>query len=279
MKTWFLALNTLGTLALGACTTDDTDAGDDLTSTGQELVDMHADTITSTNATGPQSAVIASTSGVACFLTGVTGNLSASHGSPQIDAGLSYSPARGRLTAQWKIFADQFGSNPTKTWSTCTNANGLTPEVTWHANQGPVVLAPVTANRRCFFTSLASGYESNTYGAFGYHGGFSDEYDEVIINNDGTNWHISGNQSGTAWASARCIDVTEDLGTFINYGEETAESQPMVANSGDRACFMTQVAGQIISSDVSSGPHVEAVAGKLTFIAKGYNGGRMDCVR
>jgi hypothetical protein len=221
---------------------------------------------------------IGSGAGRACFMSGIAGYLTTNkfpEGTTQAGAGVDLDPATNR----YKIYVDPAFSGVTlQTWARCANASNITPEVTWRAGQPKAILAPVAGTRRCFITSLTTGRD----GEFP-HGGFQSLNDGVWVGNDGTNWYINGSQSGLVWASARCIDVTEDLGQFYNWANEgTTNTRALVPATSGATCFLTQVSGKLTTSnDWEAGPHVvyNAAYNYFDFTSKNGNGGYVRCVR
>lgn len=216
--------------------------------------------------------------GRACFMSGVAGYLTTNkfpEGKSQAGAGVALDSATNR----YYIYVDPAFTGVTlQTWARCVSTSSATAEVTWRSGQPKAILAPVTANRRCFLTQLTTGRD----GQFDY-GGFGSLNDGVWIQNDGANWYIHGSQSGLVWASARCIDVTEDLGQFFGWSNEgTSNTAPLVASENGATCFLTQVSGKLTATnDWDAGPRVTFNAGYnfFDFQTKNGNGGRARCVR
>lgn len=221
---------------------------------------------------------IGTAAGRACFMSGVAGYLTTNkwpEGSSQNGAGVAINTS----TNHYEIFVQPaFDGVTLQTWARCMNTTSLTPEVTWLAGQPKAILAPVTANRRCFLTRLTTGR------GLGFeHGGFQSLNDGVWIGNDGVNWYIDGSQSGLVWAHARCIDVTQDFGQFFAWANEGSSSTvPTVSATNGSTCLLTQVSGKLATTnDWDAGPHVtlNTAYNFFDFHAKNGNGGRVRCVR
>ena len=214
--------------------------------------------------------------GRGCFMSGVAGYLSTNkfpEGDSQAGAGVSVD-----ANNHYRIYVDPAFNVTLQTWARCANGGGLTQELTWRAGQPAKILAPVTAKRRCFLTRLTTGRDNQFA-----HGGFRSTLDNVWIANDGTNWYINGSVDGLVWASARCMDVTEDLGQFWGYSTPgTSNVWPLVPATPGATCFLTQVTGQLTASnDWVQGPYVSHNTGYnfYDFNTKNGTGGRVRCVR
>lgn len=220
---------------------------------------------------------IGTTAGRACFLSGVAGYLTTNkfpEGSSQNGAGVTINAATNR----YEIFVDPAFTGVTlQTWARCVNSTSLTAEVVWRSGQPKAILAPVTANRRCFLTRLTTGRDNQFD-----HGGFQSMLDGVWIANDGANWYLHGSQSGLVWARARCMNVTEDLGQFFGWANEgTSNTVALIPATNGATCLLTQVSGKLnTSNDWEAGPFVSYNSAYNYFDFKLKNGGgRVRCVR
>lgn len=221
------------------------------------------------------TADLGSAVGRTCFMSGVAGYLTVNNfpeGDSQAGAGV-YVDANNH----YRIFVDPAFEATLQTWVRCVNVSGTT-EQTWRAGQPKKLLGAVTANRRCFITKLTTGRD----GSFP-HGAFNTTSDNVWVTNDGSNWYIDGNVFGLVWVSARCIDVTQDLGQFWGYSIPGNTSVwPLVQATNGATCGLTQVSGQLNSpNDWVAGPYVSYNAGYnfFDFNTKDGTGGRVRCVR
>ena len=214
----------------------------------------------------------------ACFLSGIAGFLTTNtfpEGGLQAGAGVEIDP----ITNQWTLYVDPAFTGVTlQIWARCISTTSLTPSATWRAGQPRQLLAPVTANRRCFFTEMTTGRDDELP-----HGGFQSALDNVWIANDGFHWYIDGSTSGLVWATAACIDVTEDLGSFFGYAPEGSSGATRLAPATDgAACFLTQLTGKLdATGDWVQGPYVAYNTTSSAFDLKYKNGsgGRARCVR
>jgi hypothetical protein len=213
----------------------------------------------------------------ACFMSGVAGWLTTAPfptGKSQGGAGVRINPATNR----WEIFVDPTVTGTLQVWARCVNSTSLTAEAVWRSDQPRATIAPVAANRRCFFTKLTTGRDgSNPRGAFG------STLDNVYIANDGVNWYIDGSTTGLVWARARCINVTADLGQFLGWANPgNTVVSPLVSATNGATCLLTHVAGQLNNSNSwTQGPYVTHNAGYnfFDFNLKNGTGGRVRCVR
>jgi len=226
--------------------------------------------------TKPNSADLGPAGGRGCFMSGIAGRVTVNAfptGDSQAGAGV-YIDGNNH----YRIYVDPALPATLQTWVRCANGSSLTPELTWRTGQPAKILAPVTAKRRCFLTSITTGRDNE----FPY-GGFKSTLDNVWIANDGTNWYVKGSVDGLVWASARCMDVTEDLGEFWHYSSfDTTPPRPLVPASNGATCFLTQVTGQLTAfNDWVQGPYVSynAAYNYYDFNAKNGTGGRVRCVR
>lgn len=214
----------------------------------------------------------------ACFLSGIAGFLTTNtfpDGGLQGGAGVEIDP----ITNHWTLYVDPaFATVTLQVWARCVSATSLTPSATWRAGQPRKLLAPVTANRRCFFTELTTGRDDEFP-----HGGFQSPTDTVWIGNDGIDWYIDGTTSGLVWATAACIDVTQDLGSFFGYAPEGSTTTTRLVPATDgAACFPTQLIGKLdATTDWVQGPYVTYNPTSNLFDLKSKNGsgGRVRCVR
>jgi hypothetical protein len=263
-------------LALAGCTLEPEDgAGEDVeTSSAEQAFSANwnyswGDTKFSTADLGPAA-------GRTCFMSGVAGYLTTNNfpeGDSQAGAGVYIDASN-----HYRIYVDPAFTATLQTWARCANAAGQTAELTWRSGQPKTILAPVTANRRCFLTSLTTGRD----GQFA-HGAFQSTLDNVWVANDGVNWYVTGSVDGLVWAKARCIDVTEDLGQFWGYSTPgNTNVWPLVPATSGATCFLTQVTGQLTASnDWVQGPYVSYNQGYnyFDFNTKNGTGGRVRCVR
>jgi hypothetical protein len=213
----------------------------------------------------------------ACFMSGVAGYLTTNkfpEGTSQADAGLHVNTS----TNHWELAVAPAITGTLGTWARCVDSTTLTAEVTWRSDLGRKVIAPATAARRCFLTHLTTGRDS-----LNAHGGFQASSDRVTIYSDGVNWYLDGNQSGLVWASARCIDVTQDLGEIPGSAPAGAtNTTQLVAATNGATCMLTEVTGKLTAlNDWENGPFVNYNAATNYFELKTKNdtGARVRCAR
>ncbi len=282
-------------LSLTACI----DAGDDavsiddtdqLGSTEQAISALQLFTISDTvesPSSNLESAFQAATGiNKACFLTGVGGNISHSAGSSGTTyVGFDYVPVPRGGGGTWTMRARASSLGTTYGGGECFTTPGLTPEVKLVVAAGApttrIKLADFAANRRCFFTKV------QTSGS----GAFASPTDNVIIDHDANEWFVQASVAGATTISARCVNITEDLGTHWLFSNNDAISLE-VPYSTDSTCLLTQISGRIDGGPATEGPHIVTTAlqvgGPLHrfFVVGGVfpntlggNGGRVTCVR
>ena len=259
-------------LVLGAgCMTDSPE--DELGELDQEVTGHTGHVLSGTE---DDTMSLGSTSGRACFLSGVAGNITTW---PFPQGGLSAGVGIRQNGGNWELFINTlFSGQKITAWARCINNNTLTAPVTWSTNQPPAVVAPVAAGRYCFLTEVTTSRVGFAHGAFQSPG------DSVAVASNGTNWVLSGSVIGKVTATARCITVAQNLGLFFNWANPgSSNTQPMVpSEDGAVACFLTQLAGEIDDgSDWWQGMYVKHNTSYFYYdsIAKGGTGGRFRCVK
>jgi len=219
-------------------------------------------------------ASIGTASGRTCFLSGMTGNISPF--SVNQFGGQTGVGVRINGNNNYELYVDSDGG-ALGVYARCVNsAAGRTAEVTWRTGQAAKVLGAVTANRRCFLTSITT---SNQYGD---NSGFRYGSDYVRVWKDSTNWYVGGIQSGTVWGSARCMDVNEDHGGWQWIaGDPGTRKDPLAYNPGGVTCLLTGVGGRFNKNDWADGAFVTYEAGVNQFFMNTKNGktGWVNCVK
>ncbi|MFN0250593.1 MAG: hypothetical protein ACKV2T_27180 [Kofleriaceae bacterium] len=284
-------------LSLSACVDvpDDGDSFDDtdeLGSTDQAISALQLLTISDSvesPSSNPETAFQAAI-GVnkACFLTGVGGNISRDNAGSSVSTsvGFDYVPVPRGLGGTWTMRAHA-GTSSTTTYGQgeCFTAPGLTPEVQLVVAAGDptkrIKLADFSATRRCFFTKV------KTTGL----GAFRSTSDNVVIDHDANEWFVQASVAGATTISARCVNITQDLGTYWLYSLNEAISVE-VPYSTDSSCLLTQISGRIDGGPSTEGPHTVTTAlqiggplrrffvvGGVPSTSVGGNGGRVTCVR
>lgn len=261
-------------LVLGAgCMTDSPE--DELGEVDQEVTGHTGHVLSGTE---DDTMSLGSTSGRACFLSGVAGNITTW---PAPTAGLSAGVGVRQIGGNWELYINTLTSGQKLTaWARCINNSTLTAPVTWTTNQAPAVIAPVATGRYCFLTELTTSRVGFTHGAFQSPG------DSVTVTTSGSNWVLSGSVFGKVTATARCITVAQNLGQFFNWanpGTGLNTIVPMVpSEDGAAACFLTQLAGELDDgSDWWQGMYVKHNTSYFFYdsVAKDGTGGRFRCVK
>ena len=186
----------------------------------------------------------AATATHSCFLTGIFGNLD-SHNDPVRVGMRTGSP-------NWLLDVRPDSGNPLRGQAACVKSiANRTPEVNFYSGQGAQKLGdggPAFPARRCFLTNIRSrvpyGAEPNDFAS-------SNDRLRVFQNSITKDWYIGG--TGNASGTARCIDVTEDLGGVNYYGPGTYDVMEHVAG---RRCFLTEVGGAFTANDFNNGVSV-----------------------
>jgi len=222
--------------------------------------------------TGHTFANIGTSTNRTCFMSGLAGDLRPAGTTSQPGAGV-----RTNANGDYEIYVDSAGG-ALSTYARCVNtATGRTPEVTWHTGDPAQWLGPVTSARRCFLTSVA------TSNATELSPGFKSNSDNVRVFQDSTNWWLGGTQSGNAFARARCVDVSADLGGWLWVaGDPGARQDPLASNPGGATCLLTGVGGHFTdSSDFSDGAYVSysATASQFYMNTKNGHSGWANCVQ
>jgi hypothetical protein len=202
------------------------------------------DTVSSSTDLGPAS-------GGTCFMAGLTGTIEALTFNPEtVGAGV----ALNTTTNEWSIFVrpSHIGPGPNRVGAQaeCVGpTSGQTAQVTWRSGQSPQLLGAVTPSRRCFLQKVGT-----TSGIENVNPGFRRDSDNIRVTNDGTNWWISGSQSGQAFGTAQCIDVTQYIGSWAVAAPDSSNAGDSLADSrGGVACLLTGIGGGFTSSDWESG--------------------------
>jgi hypothetical protein len=207
-----------------------------------------------------------------CFLSGLAGNITPAGSTGQTGAGVHIN-----ANGDYEIYVDSDGGW-LNTFARCVNTSaGRTAEVTWNTFQAAQQLAPVAAGRRCFLTSVTT---SNAYPPDGP--GFRSNSDYVRVWQDGSHWWVGGVQTGMAWATARCINVSADYGGWEWIAGDPGTRQDLLSgNPGGVTCLLTGVGGHFTRNDWVDGAYVSYDAGINQFYMNTKNGhtGWANCVQ
>lgn len=210
----------------------------------------------------------------ACFLTGISGRLAMMN---SVRHGARVSTANGN----WQLTLRTSGSVPIRAGVACVSpVSGLTSEVTWSgtASSSPAkVVAPVTANRRCFLTQVESSVGSALGSSFEVIG------DHVLVQPVGSNWVIDGATArGRIDAAVRCLNYTSFKGTFNWTAGSGLSIFPLAqAAPGVGACALQGIQGGFLSTtDVDNGAQIvyDAPAAQWFMRVKHHKTGYSSCI-
>lgn len=183
-----------------------------------------------------------------CFLSGVSGYLG---GTDNVNRGVSVT----QVGQAYRLRVDTGGGKWVRGEAVCVSgyAGRRWPVGGWLGNS-PTIVAPVTANRRCFLNKvIAAG------------GAFRSAQDTVRVWSDGVNWLIGKSQAdGMVNAEAICLDVTQDHGSwsyFANPGGTYVGAMASNTNPSGVVCGLTEAKGAFLTSAGGDG------------ISIGYNSG------
>lgn len=208
-----------------------------------------------------------------CFMSGLAGNIIPAGSTGQTGAGV-----RINASGNYEIFVDSDGG-ALNTFARCVNtSSGRTAEITWRTGDAAKQLGAVAAGRRCFLTRVTT---SNAYPSEGGHG-FQYNSDYVRVWQDGFNWWIGGVQSGVVWATARCINVNADYGSWQWVaGDPGTRKDQLSSNPGGVTCLLTGVGGHFNDNDWVDGAYVSYDEGINQFYMNTKDGhtGWANCVK
>ncbi|RKH10371.1 hypothetical protein D7Y13_23360 [Corallococcus praedator] len=219
-----------------------------------------------TSNNGNTTYTIGTTTGQTCFLTGVQGNLKPTVAGNWSSAGTYMSGGN------WFVYVNHNNSKALGTGVQClATSTGRTAEVTWRQGTAAKLLGAVTADRRCFLTRL----EAST-------GAFTTGDDEVKVWNDGLNWYLGGDLSGTGGGRAMCVDVPTGQGSWLwgsGYGGGFTEN--LAYNPGGVACLLTGLGGPMTTSSFTDGVSIDYNSGTRYWEMTVVNGkrGYASCVK
>lgn len=213
----------------------------------------------------------------ACFLSGIAGDLGVTTAHPQAGAGVRL------VDGHWELYIEP-AKNLLTARTRCVNGTGLTSAQTWSTGQAKVLLAAATPTKRCFLTEIRTG-RNGTYS----NAGFNSLYDQVIITQENGGWYLSGNSTGLITATARCLDITNDLGLHINWANPGSTSTiPLSTAANGATCWLVQLNGRMYNYDAAQGPLIQKVLGSqptqdfddaFALTNKDGNGAGARCVR
>jgi hypothetical protein len=261
MATFFLAI-----LATGCAAPSASEGGEEQTGRANEAFSAYW--AYAWDATSPSSVGMGTSSDRTCFLTGVVGSLKSL--SPNF---LEFVGATNGGTS-WNLSVHPDG-NDLGGYAACANStSGRTQAVSWQTGQPAAVLGAITQHRSCFLNSVSTirtGANDN---------GFHDPTDNVMVTYDGTNWLLSGSQTGTTIAQASCFDVTQGLGSWSYGGGSDPGKVALASNkNGDVSCYLTGIAGDFDTGDWSDGVYITLEQGQFYMNTSPGKSGSATCVR
>lgn len=210
-----------------------------------------------------------------CFMSGMAGSLIPAGSTGQTGVGVNINSSNN-----YELYVDADGGRALQVWARCVNtAAGRTHEVTWHTGQAAKVLGAVTSKRRCFLTHITT---SNAYTSTYGDKGFRNNSDYVRVWKDSANWYIGGVQSGMVWGGARCIDVSENYGSWLWVsGDPGTRKDNLAYNPGGVTCFLQGVGGHFDKSNWVDGAFITYDNGINQFHMNTKNGksGWANCVK
>ncbi len=217
--------------------------------------------------TGTSSIDLGPSNDRTCFITGIAGNLTPRGGQT---VGVEVSIVESRYTL--KVRSD---GNPVSGYARCVNTiQNRTPEVYWAAGEPTRKISDVTGQRQCFLTGIA------TSKAYGMPAGFRSNTDVIRVTREGSEWKLGGTQSGDAVARARCVDINQDLGSWLWIaGWWGARKDPMAANPGDVTCFLTGIGGAFTNDLWDDGVFISDDHGQFYMNTKWSKRGFATCAR
>jgi hypothetical protein len=210
---------------------------------------------------------IGSSTNRTCFLSGLAGNLTPVGSNGQSGAGLQISPM-----GDYFMYLES-GGGLLNVVARCMNTSvGRTAEVVWKTGDPSHLLGSVTASRRCFLTSVTTTNQGGP--------GFVSDSDNVRVWQDGSNWWLGGSQSGVVWATARCIDVSADLGNWLWVaGDPGSRQDPLASDPGGVSCLLTGVGGHFNDNDATDGAYISEDSAQFHMNTKNGHSGWANCVQ
>jgi hypothetical protein len=220
-----------------------------------------------------------------CFLSGVAGNLQP----PESDLGV---PAPGADlwiddNNDYHLTVTTYGRE-LNVFAQCVNtAAGRTAPVQWitggpgDPNNGAKWLASLKDHpyRRCFLTGIHSGYRPEKSGFVS-----NDDYVQIITSWDQQNGYqiyLGGVQSNVASATAQCIDVNVDYGSWQWTAADPGARQDPLSNTAGISCPLTGIGGHFNQDAWLDGAYTSLETGINQFYMNTTNGhtGWTTCVK
>ncbi|WP_241757868.1 hypothetical protein [Myxococcus landrumensis] len=200
-----------------------------------------------------------------CFLTALGGNLQSTPND------LGWGMAGVLLSgSEWRVFVNQTLNTALSTTVQCVNAvANRTSEVAWYTGEAAKLLGAVTADRRCFLTSIVGA------------GGFDSTAEYVRVWNDGLNWYLGGDLVGDGGAKALCVDIPEDHGAWQWSTGANTKTVNLAYNPDGIGCFLHGLGGNFNQNSYSDGVSVDYNAGTRTWEMNlsAYKRGWASCVK
>jgi hypothetical protein len=210
-----------------------------------------------------------------CFLSGVAGNLQP----PASDFGV-LPPSAGLWidgNNDYHLAVNTYGGE-VNAFAQCVNtAAGRTDPAVWHSwDLHPKWLASLKDHpyRRCFLTEIESGPQPD-------QSGFVSNNDYVQIFQSGDDLYLGGVQSHAASATAQCIDVNVDYGSWQWTAPDPGGRQDPLSNIAGISCPLTGIGGHFNHDAWLDGAYTSLETGILQFYMNTTNGhtGWTTCVK
>lgn len=225
--------------------------------------------VTSTSSTN-----IGASANRTCFLSGVAGNLQP----PASDFGV-LPPSAGLWidgNNDYHLGITTYGREVNAFAQCVSTTAGQTPPVTWRWNEGAKWLASLKNHpyRRCFLTEIETGYQPD-------QSGFVSNNDYVRIFQSGDDLYLGGVQSNVASATAQCIDVNVDYGSWQLTAGDPGGRQDPLSNIAGIVCPLTGIGGHFNHDAWFDGAYTSLDTGINQFYMNTANGhtGWTTCVK
>jgi hypothetical protein len=209
---------------------------------------------------------IGSNTNRACFLTGVSGSLRGS--SQQWHGAVIYEG-----TSNYTLRLSQHGGKIHADVACVTTWAGRLKSKTWNNGDAPTKLGAVTSNRRCFLSGVQARADA-----------FANLADTVRVWSDGANWWLGGDVPHDVIASAMCVDIATDYGTWHYTATGSGvvhEPLALSSNPVFKACGLRHLQGKFpTGSDITKGVRatINSGLGQWFLDIKGDKSGVVNCV-
>jgi hypothetical protein len=261
----------LGVLAAGCMSAAPDDDAAAVSSTEQDVKTLGFSWGATSSATVALSGT--STATQTCFLSGVSGDL-IPNGTDFIGQGVGVNAGSN---GQYNMYLNT-NQQELEVAAQCVNsATARTNEVTWSMGESAKTLGSATPDsaRRCFLTRVSGSPSGDGPRAF------SSSTDFVKVWSDGSNWYIGGVLSGPGSASAVCVDVTADYGTWIYQSPDPGTGEYAMTNVAGASCPLQYVGGHFDVNDWEAGVYTWLETGTNQFSMHTSHGhtGWSTCVK